>query len=106
MKRLSDASSSHGSGTKRNNVVDLTVHIDAENDDYTEEEEEVVEMATLRWPTSARVDAATWEWLLEVFSPRRLAHIFESRYGGNALSLDLKTGFDCMAWADRADCLR
>ena len=63
---------------------------------------DVEHVADLRWPTQPRLNAMTCYFLLELFSPPRVAPVFENQYGGTSVSMDKTNGWDANEFGDVA----
>ena len=88
-----------GSGNDDGQVAG-PIEIDSNGDDDDDVELEVVQ--DTRFPTEPRV-ASTVSWfLLEIFSPPRVAPVFERISGGTGVSVDVTTGWDANDFSDRA----
>ena len=87
-----------GSGNDDGQVAG-PIEIDSNGDDDDVELEVVQDT---RFPTEPRV-ASTVSWfLLEIFSPPRVAPVFERISGGTGVSVDVTTGWDANDFSDRA----
>ena len=76
------------------------IEIDSNGDDDDDVELEVVQ--DTRFPTEPRVSSTTVWFLLEIFSPPRVAPVFERISGGTGVSVDVTTGWDANDFSDRA----
>ncbi len=80
-------------------TVDQAIAVEASS---SSSESSDVTMEVMRWPTTKDRSASNDEWLLEVFSPPRIVPLFKGKFGGNGVSVDLRTGWDAESWEDRA----
>ena len=76
------------------------IEIDSNADDDDVELVEFVQDE--RFPSGPRIDSTSVWFLLEVFSPPRVAPVFERIAGGTGVSVDVTTGWDANDFSDRA----
>ena len=69
----------------------------------TDDNSDAEHVADLRWPTQPRLNAMTCYFLLELFSPPRVAPVFENQYGGTGVSMDKTNGWDANEFGDVAN---
>ena len=68
----------------------------------SDDESDAEHVADLRWPTQPQLRATTVYFLLELFSPPRVAPVFEASYGGTGVSMDKVNGWDANDFGDVA----